>query len=64
MNKKSLQCPICGSKGEDMIFAFYCANTECQNFRDAKYEDSEDYEDDWHNDAPFWGDSYLPYEVD
>lgn len=31
--KKLTRCPICGSKGEDAVFAFYCTNKECQNFR-------------------------------
>jgi hypothetical protein len=31
--KKLTRCPVCGSRGEDVIFAFYCINDECQNYR-------------------------------
>jgi len=26
------KCPVCGSKGEDLVFKFYCSNVGCQNF--------------------------------
>ena len=39
---KIKNCPICGSQGEDMIFAFYCFNIECQNFKkEVSDEDNE-----------------------
>lgn len=25
-------CPICGGIGEDLLFAFYCTHSDCQNF--------------------------------
>ncbi len=25
-------CPICSHLGEDLIFAFYCSNSECRNY--------------------------------
>lgn len=25
-------CPICGSVGEDIVFAFYCSNKGCRNY--------------------------------
>jgi len=31
--KKIEKCPICGSQGEDLIFAFYCSNENCQNYK-------------------------------
>jgi hypothetical protein len=26
-------CPVCGSEGDDLVFAFYCANPDCANYR-------------------------------
>jgi len=26
-------CPVCGSDGDDLIFAFYCSNKNCQNYK-------------------------------
>lgn len=48
------KCPICGSSGKDMVFAFYCSNKECQNFKQDEgvsqtcsdnIDDSDDYLD-------------------
>jgi len=36
-----MNCPICGSKGEDLIFNFYCSNPSCQNFQDKNKSISE-----------------------
>lgn len=47
LRKKSLYCPLCGSRGEDMVFAFYCMNPECPNFRDtSSVEEATEYDDD------------------
>lgn len=35
------KCPICGSSGKDMVFAFYCSNKECQNFNTTQDEEVE-----------------------
>jgi len=26
-------CPQCGASGDDLIFSFYCSNSECGNYR-------------------------------
>lgn len=26
-------CPICGCKGEDLVFIFICSSSTCQNYR-------------------------------
>ena len=55
MRKKSLYCPICGSQGEDMIFAFYCINTKCQNFREnINKEADRDEVDEREYDNNYW----------
>lgn len=48
--KKLTHCPICGSRGEDVVFDFYCSNNECQNYRKditlrLDYGDKEDAND-------------------
>ena len=63
--KKLKRCPICGYNGEDVVFTFYCTNSECQNFRkdikpiisDDRDDDNEivnyywpSYDDDWRGD--------------
>ena len=41
--KKHIKCIICGSKGEDMVFAFYCINEKCQNFNlESKQEEKDE----------------------
>ena len=32
-NSKNIACPLCGSSGEDLVFAFYCSNFGCRNFK-------------------------------
>lgn len=27
-----MKCPLCGSAGDDLLFAFYCGNPECSNY--------------------------------
>lgn len=27
------KCPVCGSDGNDLLFAFYCSRAGCQNYR-------------------------------
>jgi len=39
------KCPICGSKGDDLVFNFYCLNPTCQNFQ-AKYAKENAYSDE------------------
>lgn len=31
--KKLIRCPICGCKGEDLVFIFICSSPNCQNYR-------------------------------
>lgn len=25
-------CPLCGERGDDLVFAFYCSNIKCKNY--------------------------------
>lgn len=53
--KKLTRCPICGNKGEDAVFAFYCTNNECQNFRkDIKPIVSKDEDEDDDGNRHYW----------
>ena len=61
--KKHLCCPVCGSAGEDMLFAFYCSNENCQNFRiaggkklneEAKAKNNKDENNDAYSVYGFW----------
>lgn len=27
-------CPLCGNKGDNLVFAFYCSNEGCKNYRE------------------------------
>lgn len=27
------KCPLCDGDGEDLVFAFYCSNEKCRNFK-------------------------------
>jgi len=33
-SNKTCSCPLCGTQGEDIIFAFYCQNQDCKNFKE------------------------------
>ena len=39
------KCPVCGSKGWDLVFNFYCSNQICQNFKQ-KCADENVYSDE------------------
>ena len=61
MRTKSLRCPVCGFDGEDLVFAFYCLNPECQNFKDEKNNEMGDNLDLF-DEFPYHGHNYCPYE--
>ena len=33
VNHSNKKCPLCNSCGEDLVFAFYCSNQNCKNYR-------------------------------
>jgi len=34
---KTVPCPLCGTQGEDLVFAFYCYNEQCKNYKKFSY---------------------------
>lgn len=38
--KKLIRCPICGERGLDVVFKFYCSNSTCQNYKEGAMRDT------------------------
>lgn len=57
---KLTHCPICGYRGEDLLFKFYCSNSECINYKkeDRKEEKTEEIKEEkkssWKGMWPFY----------